>query len=118
MGFNDGASNSASNRYFLIDQPIRCLDLESLQSYRILFCAMSGKPHRQRPWVANGLNSRKTGLRNVIMPIVAVSTIGGFFVYARSSVFVAKHDAKSRREADGGQLSWVSFSQKQSRDSR
>ena len=79
---------------------------------------MSGKSHRQRPWVANGVISRKTGLRNVIMPIVAITTIGGFFVYARSSVFVAKHDAKSRREADGGQLSWVSFGQKQDRDFR
>ena len=65
---------------------------------------MGGYP---RSWVAPSSKHRVYNARRVLMPFVAVSTIGLFFVCAQSSVFAAKHNAQSHREADGGQLSWV-----------
>lgn len=58
-----------------------------------------------------GPNSPLTA-RHLAIPLVGLTMTGLFFVYARSSVFAAKHNAELHRMADGGQISWRNESQR------
>ena len=50
--------------------------------------------------------------RTIVAPIVALTMAGITFVYARSSIYAAKRNARAHREADGGQISWRNESQR------
>ena len=50
--------------------------------------------------------------RTIVAPIVALTMASIVFVYARSSIYAAKRNAKMHREADGGQISWRNESQR------
>ena len=56
--------------------------------------------------------SRTINARIVVVPIVTLTMAGIVFVYARSSIYAAKRNARIHREADGGQISWRNESQR------
>lgn len=51
-------------------------------------------------------NNSNITLRHVAAPIVGLTMMGLFYLYARSSVHAAKRNAELHRAADGGQISW------------
>ena len=74
---------------------------------------MAFKPLRGRRLQDIKLSKHSTvNTRTVVAPIVAFTMASILFVYARSSIYAAKRNAKKHREADGGQISWRNESQR------